>query len=189
MVVTVIVLIIISYTVLCVIYTSLEWSIHSLFQSVQSVCMCASILASHLETDNKALSWLLYHLWKLGKVGCRVVKIWSLKFKIQYIRGMRNIDTSVHSHMLKSSKTLIPIAAITLSLHTLPWPSRTYNCQNNDTTKLNTEPVPKYSKITGVFHCCFPFSCRNKVLVPTAAVPVLYNYHHTSPHQRTFRSI
>jgi hypothetical protein len=53
----------------------------------------------------------------------------------------------------------------------------------------NIKPVPKYLIITGVFHCCCPFSGRIKVIVPTAAVAMFFHSHHISPYQQPFRNI
>ena len=44
-----------------------------------------------LETDNQALSWLVAHPRQLGKIGRRVVKISSFKFKVKHIRGTQNV--------------------------------------------------------------------------------------------------
>jgi hypothetical protein len=48
-----------------------------------------------LETDNQALSWLLPHPRQLEKIGRWVVRISSLKFKVQHIM-VRRISWQTH---------------------------------------------------------------------------------------------
>jgi hypothetical protein len=55
----------------------------------------------HLETDNQALSWLLLHLRQLGKICRWVVRISSLKFKVQHIRGTQNIVAETLSRIFE----------------------------------------------------------------------------------------
>jgi hypothetical protein len=52
-----------------------------------------------LETDNRELSSLLSHPRQLGKIGHWVVRISSLKFKVQHIRGTQNIVADTLSRM------------------------------------------------------------------------------------------
>lgn len=51
-----------------------------------------------LQTDNQALSWLLSHSQQLSKTGQWIIKMSSLKFKVQHIYGMQNV-VSVFSQM------------------------------------------------------------------------------------------
>jgi hypothetical protein len=52
-----------------------------------------------LETDNQALSWLVSHPRKLGKIGRWVAKISALKFQVRHIRGTQNIVADALSRM------------------------------------------------------------------------------------------
>jgi hypothetical protein len=54
-----------------------------------------------LETDNQALACLLSHPRQLGKIGRSVVRISSLKLKVQHIRGTRNIVADTLSRMFE----------------------------------------------------------------------------------------
>jgi hypothetical protein len=54
-----------------------------------------------LETDNQALSWLLSHPRQLGKIGRWVVKISSLKFQVQHVRGTQNVIADSLSRMFE----------------------------------------------------------------------------------------
>ena len=55
-----------------------------------------------LETDNQALSWLLSHPRQLGKIGCWVMKISTLKFQVRHIRGTQNIVADTLSQMFEA---------------------------------------------------------------------------------------
>jgi hypothetical protein len=71
-----------------------------------------------LETENQALSWLLSHPRQLGKIGRWVVKISSLKFKVQHVRGTQNIVADSLSRMFEGhdvSDVPCPVSSILTS--------------------------------------------------------------------------
>jgi transposase InsO family protein len=153
-----------------------------------------------LETDNQALSWLLSHPRQLGKIGRWVVKISSLKFKVQHVRGTQNVVEDALSGMFDASNH----EAASASCHTLLTKFPLAFCdlatlQREDPELLSVlerlernEPDPKFSLVNGVLHCRSRFDHKRKVVVPMATVPMLFNYYHTSPlggHLGVFKTI
>jgi hypothetical protein len=61
-----------------------------------------------LETDNRALSWLLSHPRQLGEIGRWVVKISALKFQVRHFRGTPNIEADTLSRIFDSSSPDVP---------------------------------------------------------------------------------
>jgi hypothetical protein len=54
-----------------------------------------------LETDNQALSWLLFRPRQLGKIGRWVAKTSALKFEVKHIRGTQNVVADALSRMFE----------------------------------------------------------------------------------------
>jgi hypothetical protein len=147
-----------------------------------------------LETDNQALSWLLSNPRQLGKIGRWVVKISSLKFKVQHVRGTQNVVADALSRMFDAS----PHEAVSAPCHTL---LTTFPLAFCDLAKLpredpkllpvlekldRKEPDPKFSLVKGVLHCRSRCDRKRKVVVPMATVPMLFDYF---PSWRTFGSL
>lgn len=143
-----------------------------------------------LETDNMALSWLLAHPRQLGKIGRWVIRISSLKFKVQHVRGSQNIlaDTLSRMYHLPSETgqdTVPDSSAILLSFplafegilqHQLRDPELGPIIQE---LKEGKEHKP-YSLSKGVLCCCARQQRAPKVVLPSALVPMVFDYYHTS---------
>jgi hypothetical protein len=62
----------------------------------------------------------------------------------------------------------------------------------SDHWKLEKKIVPKFCLFKEVLHCRSRFDRRRKFVVPAAAVPMLFDYYHTSPlggHLGIFKTI
>jgi hypothetical protein len=154
-----------------------------------------------LETDNQALSWLLSHPRQLGKIGRWVVKISSLKFKVQHVRGTQNVVADALSRMFDASHH----EAVSVPCHNLLTKFPLAFCdlaklQREDPDELlpvlekleRKEPDPRFSLVNGVLHCRSRCDRKRKVVVPMATVPMLFEYYHTSPlggHLGVFKTI
>jgi hypothetical protein len=73
-----------------------------------------------LETDNQALSWLFSHPRQLGKIGRWVVKISSLKFKVQHVRGTQNVVADALSRMFDVPQNELPSVSCNALLSHFP---------------------------------------------------------------------
>jgi hypothetical protein len=114
-----------------------------------------------LKTDNQALSWLLSHPRQLGKIGRWVVKISSLKFEVQHIRGTQNVVANALSRMFESPQLAAPQLSSNALLTHFPLALqdlRTYQREDPELLQIigsleNREPVGNYSINKGVLHC------------------------------------
>jgi hypothetical protein len=134
-----------------------------------------------VETDNQALSWLLSHP-RLGKIGRSVVKISSLKFKVQHIRGTQNVVADALSRMFESPQLAAPhLSSNALLTHFALAFQDLRTCQREDPELLqiigrleNGKPVGNYSINKGVLHCRSRGDGKSKVVVPPAVIPMLF---------------
>jgi hypothetical protein len=142
-----------------------------------------------LETDNQALSWLLSHPRQLGKIGRWVVKISSLKFEVQHIRGTQNVVADTLSRMFEgraSQEVETPCNAVLSHFPLAFQDMAVLQRQDPELSEIirkleNQETHPPYSLSKDVLHCRARSDRGRKVVVPSAAVPMLFSYYHTSP--------
>jgi hypothetical protein len=136
-----------------------------------------------LETDNQALSWVLSHPRQLGKIGRWLVKIASLKFQFQHIRGTQNIIADILSPMF-DAPTQGTANEVPCSVTRSPFPlvfQDLGKLQRGDQKLASLivrlekgEHIPKYSLSKGIL---YGHSCRRRVqklIVPEAAVSMVF---------------
>jgi hypothetical protein len=142
-----------------------------------------------LETDNQAFSWLLSHSRQLGKIGRWVVKISSLKFKVQHVRGTQNIVADSLSPMFEGhdvSEVSCPVSSILTSFPIAFQELGELQRQDVELKAIierleRSESVPKYSLSKRIF--CFSGRARSerKIVLPMATVDMVFQYFHSSP--------
>jgi hypothetical protein len=112
-----------------------------------------------------------------------------LKFKVQHIHGTQNIAGDTFSRMFKGQVPHEPEISFHAVFSHFPLvfqDSAVLQPQDPElstiTSRLeNTEPHPKYLLSKGVLYSHARFDHRQKVVVQSAMVPMLFDYCHTSP--------
>lgn len=142
-----------------------------------------------LETDNQALSWLLAHPRQLGKIGRWVVRISSLKFKVQHIKGSQNVVADALSRMFEGYKTSdlhdIPVNCNLITDFPLAFTDiRKHQNEDNELSviiqNLNSGVEQKpYVMDKGILYC----KARNQkhIVLPAHLIPMVFEYFHASP--------
>lgn len=143
-----------------------------------------------LECDNQALSWLLAHPRQLGRIGRWVMRIASLKFRVQHIRGTANIFADALSRMfyvddevppvvnvVKPSWPQFPMAHGDIGDHQMSDPE----LKAKILVLKNGELLPKFSLRKGVLCCVSSRDKLPRIVLPTALIPMVFNYYHKSP--------
>lgn len=144
-----------------------------------------------LETDNQALSWLLAHPRQLGKIGRWVVKISSLKFTVQHVRGTQNVVADTLSRMFhhpedgpeERSAPLVgailedfPLAFEGILKHQQADPELGPILQDIEAGQQRNP----YFVSKGVL-CCRSRNQRGpKIVLPSILVPMAFAYYHSS---------
>ena len=140
-----------------------------------------------LETDNQALSWLLSHPWKLGKIGHWVVQLSVLKFQVRHIRGTQNIVADTLSRMFEAPPPEVPnpeVCHLTLTAFPLAF-QEPGQLQREDPVlagiiaKLERgDNVWNYSLSKGTLYCRTSKTRGQKMVVPAAAISMVFAYFH-----------
>jgi len=142
-----------------------------------------------LETDNQALSWLLAHPRQLGKIGRWVVKIAAFKFKVQHVRGSQNLIADALSRMYHETPSPAEnphCGAVLLDFPLAFENITTYQRQDEELGPIirgiedGTE-FPPYSLSKGVLCCRQRVGGGTRIVVPSALVPMVFEYFHSSP--------
>jgi hypothetical protein len=143
-----------------------------------------------LETDNQALSWLLSHPRQLGKIGRWAIKISSMKFQVQHVRGTQNVIADSLSRMFEEYQPKEQEdTAISAVLTDSPLAFQDLGELQHQDTELCTimkklqkgEVVRNYSIEKGVLRCRSRAGREWKIVVPVAVVPLLFHYFHSAP--------
>ena len=154
-----------------------------------------------LETDNQALSWLLAHPRQLGKIGRWVVKISALKFEVRHVRGTQNIVADTLSRMFEvptaeSSEQVESNVVLTdfpLAFEEIAQLQRQDSTLASIRAQLEKGDVVKgYSLSKGIIFCRSSRRGSPKVVVPKAAIPMVFAYFHESTlggHLGVFKTI
>jgi hypothetical protein len=138
-----------------------------------------------LETDNQALSWLLSHPRQLGKIGRWVAKISALTFQVRHIRGMQNNVADTLSRMFEAPLLEAPNPEVcNLTLTAFPLAFREQGkLQREDPVLADViakvesgHNVPNYSLSKGTFYYSAGTRRCQKLVVPAAAVPMVFAY-------------
>lgn len=143
-----------------------------------------------LETDNMALSWLLAHPRQLGKIGRWVVRISSLKFRVQHIRGTQNILADTLSRMYHNPNDEVEIAEPVSSAILLEFPLAFEDILQHQLKDPELEPIIQelkegkehrpYFLSKGVLCCCARRGGSPKVVLPAVLIPMVFHYFHSS---------
>jgi hypothetical protein len=142
-----------------------------------------------LETDNQALSWLLSHPRQLGKIGRWVVKLSALKFQVRHIRGTQNIVADTLSRMFEAPLPEAPnpeachltLTAFPLALQELGQLQREDPVLAGIIAKLERgDNVQNYSLSRGTLYYSAGKRHGEKLVVPAAAIPMVFAYFHDS---------
>jgi hypothetical protein len=153
-----------------------------------------------LETDNQALSWLLNYPRQVGKIGRWIVKISSFKSCIQDITGTQNVVADALSRMFEEcpeTKEEAPcynvLTKLPLVFEDLAVVQRLDPELSQIIEKLEAgNNCPPYSLHKRMLHCRYRSDRELKVVVPTAAVPMVFEYFHNpvfGGHLRVFKTI
>ena len=150
-----------------------------------------------LETDNKALSWVLSRPRKTGRIARWAVRLSAFKFTVQHIKGVDNSVADALSRMYEmnddgtnegnqvESPTIqvsgllaeIPLAFSHISQHQANDPSLA-----NIIEQLNKGiQVSHYTMKDGVLCCKSLPDKKWKIVVPEILVPTIFAYFHSSP--------
>jgi hypothetical protein len=124
-----------------------------------------------LETYNQALSWLLSHPRQLGKIGRCRVKISSLTFKAQHVRGTQNVVADALSRMFDVPQNELPSVPCNALLSHFPLAFRDVAVLQREDPELceliekleKKEEVPKFCLFKDVLHCRSRFDRRRKI--------------------------
>jgi hypothetical protein len=142
-----------------------------------------------LETDNRALSWLLSHPKQLGKIGRWVVKISALKFEVRHIRGTQNIVADTLSRMFETPPcgevsvscgvklTEFPLAFQDLKQLQLQDPTL---CDIRNRLERG-QKVENYVLSQGDLYWRPANGRKQKLVAPEAAKAMIFAYFHDSP--------
>ena len=154
-----------------------------------------------LKTDNQALSWLLSHPRQLGNIGRWVVKLSALKFQVRHIRGKQNIVANTLSQMFEGPLPEAPnlevchlnLTAFPLAFQEMGQLQREDPVLAGIIAKLEGgDNVRNYSLSKGTLYCHAINRRGQKLVVPTAAIPMVLAYFHASPlggHLGVFKTI
>lgn len=141
-----------------------------------------------LETDNQALSWLLNHPRLVGKIGCWIVKISSFKLRLQHIRGTQNVVADALSCMFEAcpeGKRAAPCYGVLIKFPLVFDDLATVQRPDPELLQINQKTegggnCPPYSLHKMVLRCRSRSDQKTKVFVPTAEVPMIFDFFHNS---------
>ena len=143
-----------------------------------------------LETDNQALSWLLAHPRQLGKIGRWIARISSFKFRVQHIRGTQNVIADTLSHMFMEEQSSYVdsqdrcnvLTSCPMAFEELGDLQRADQELSNIIGFLEKgQVVPHYQLHKGILCYVSARGQERKIVAPTAAVPMIFEYFHCSP--------
>lgn len=151
-----------------------------------------------LETDNKALSWVLARPRKTGRIARWATRILAFKFSVNSIRGSDNVIADCLSRMWNESgdddagedgnhKTELPIVAPILTQ--IPQLFRNIKEFQESDPHLGQvkkdlregRQVKPYVLKDDVLCCRIRKGQELKIAVPTELVPLIFKYFHESP--------
>jgi len=140
-----------------------------------------------LETDKQAR--LLSHPLQLGQIGRLVVKISALKYEVRHVRGTQNLVAGTLSRMLDShtSDSANPIEShLVLTEFLLAFQELGQLQQEEPTLAGIVAQMEKgdifysYSLSKGILYCRPKKSGLPKLVVPTAAIVMVFAYFNES---------
>lgn len=147
-----------------------------------------------LETDNQALSWLLRHPKQIGRIGRWIMRINSLKFRVQHIRSNMNVVADALSRMYESVEVSEQVPElkdeqfcnITLTNFPLAFSDIT-QLQKDDPEiqevkrriEQGTGPL-YYLQHNGTLYYQPRGAKDRKLVLPKVLVPMVFDYFHSS---------
>ena len=160
-----------------------------------------------LECDNQALSWLLSHPRQLGRIARWVVRISSLKFRVQHIKGTLNVFADALSRMYDTNEepTAPETESIRVNAVKIVWPQfpiahmdiKTFQEADSDLKpKLDAlregKHLSRYLLVQDVLCSKTARDKQAKIVLPKALTNMVFNYYHQSPlggHLGTFKTL
>lgn len=152
-----------------------------------------------LETDNKALSWVLGRPRKTGRIARWAVRISAFKFSVRHIQGIHNSIADALSRMYdeprdpplppdNSASAPCPLVSICTILANFPEAFHNLAQYQRDDIDLSTiiqdlrngQVSPPY-ELKDDLLCCKERSGQLKIVVPQILVPSIFSYYHSSP--------
>ena len=148
-----------------------------------------------IETDNKALSWVLSRPRKTGRLARWAVRISSFKFVVKHIRGSDNCVADALSRMFYDDDTNsgpvqeTPVVVANAILADCPLAFTNIRSAQDTDQKLapiiqsleSGQLVKPYVMKGGVLCCKARCDNKLKVVIPDSLVPMIFHYFHVTP--------